>query len=70
MSESTPKIIVRPTGSLRIEGDIPLFDDQGNRIPTPEGRPYSLCRCGHSARKPFCDSAHKECDWDPTLAPF
>ena len=62
------KITVRGTGSLKVEGDIPLFDEEGNRIPTPEGRPYSLCRCGDSKRKPFCDGSHKTCEWDPTLA--
>jgi len=66
---SDAKIIVRPHGSLKVEGDIPLFDSDGNRIPTPEGRPYSLCRCGHSRNKPFCDSSHKDCVWDPTLGP-
>lgn len=64
-----PKIIVRPHGSLKVEGGIPLYDNDGNRIPTPEGRPYSLCRCGQSKNKPFCDASHKECDWDPTLGP-
>jgi len=65
MSEA--KIIVRATGSLRVEGGIPLFDEAGNAIPTPDDRPYSLCRCGQSARKPFCDGAHRDCDWDPAL---
>ena len=66
---SDAKIIVRPNGSLRIEGDIPLFDNDGNRIPTPEGRPYSLCRCGHSKNKPFCDASHKNIEWAGALCP-
>ena len=66
---SDAKIIVRPNGSLRIEGDIPLFDNDGNRIPTPEGRPYSLCRCGHSKNKPFCDASHKNIEWYGALCP-
>jgi len=69
VTEPAIKITVSARGSLRVEGDVPLFDAEGNQIPTPEGRPYSLCRCGDSARKPFCDGAHKTCDWDPTLAP-
>jgi CDGSH-type Zn-finger protein len=64
---SDAKITVRP-GSLRVEGGVPLFDSEGNRIPTPEGA-YSLCRCGQSKNKPFCDSTHKTCGWDGTLAP-
>jgi CDGSH-type Zn-finger protein len=62
------KITVRSHGSLKVEGDIPLFDEAGNQIPTPEGRPYALCRCGLSKTKPFCDRAHREGVWDPTLA--
>ena len=62
------KITVRAQGSLKVEGEVPLFDEQGNRIPTPEGRPYSLCRCGLSKNKPFCDGTHRDGGWDPTLA--
>ncbi len=69
MTEPAIKITVSATGSLRVEGDVPLYDSEGQRIPTREGRPYFLCRCGDSSRKPFCDGSHKTCDWDPSLAP-
>ena len=65
MSEA--RITIRDNGSLKVEGDIPLFDFEGNRIPTPEGKPYALCRCGLSKRKPFCDASHREAAWVGTL---
>jgi len=27
----------------------------------------SLCRCGESANKPFCDSAHRGCGFDSVV---
>jgi len=65
---SDVKITVRAQGSYKVERGILLFDEEGNQIPTPEGRPYSLCRCGLSKNKPFCDGTHREGGWDPTLA--
>ena len=29
--------------------------------------PTALCRCGTSANKPYCDGAHLNTNWDPTL---
>ncbi|MCU0255353.1 MAG: CDGSH iron-sulfur domain-containing protein [Vicinamibacterales bacterium] len=51
-------IKVRPNGSLLVEGDdVTLVDWNGNEYALPK-RPFSLCRCGASTRKPFCDGAH------------
>jgi len=65
MSDVT--ITVSANGSLKVEGDIELLDDDGNALPTREGKPIYLCRCGQSENKPFCDGRHKLADWDPTL---
>lgn len=60
-------ITVRPNGSYRIEGPVRLIDSKGNQISTPQPA-FSLCRCGHSKLKPFCDGAHKTCGFDGTEA--
>ena len=53
------KITVKDNGSLRVEGDVAIVDVEGQEI-AHEGSTVSLCRCGHSANKPFCDGSHKE----------
>jgi CDGSH-type Zn-finger protein len=58
MSEKV-EIKVRDNGSLRVSGDFTIVDAEGNEIPH-EGDNVGLCRCGHSANKPFCDGSHKE----------
>ncbi|HET9785197.1 MAG TPA: CDGSH iron-sulfur domain-containing protein [Terriglobales bacterium] len=63
MAEVT--ITVRRKGSLKVEGPFRLIDSEGNDIPLPTNKPaVSLCRCGHSRNKPFCDSSHRDCGWD------
>jgi len=64
---STPQvtITVRPNGSLKVEGPFRLIDSQGHDIPLdPAKTVISLCRCGHSQNKPFCDGTHKTCAFD------
>ena len=66
---SSARIRIQTNGPLIIEGGVPLRDQDGGEIATPPGgRPYALCRCGASVRKPFCDGSHKTCDFDGTLA--
>ena len=56
---TTTKITIQNNGSLRVEGDFELADQDGNVVAMPGVARVSLCRCGHSANKPFCDGAHR-----------
>lgn len=52
-------IKVRENGSYLVEGDdVTLVDWNGAPYAIPR-RPFALCRCGHSARRPFCDGSHR-----------
>ena len=62
-------ILVRKDGPYWVIGDFNLVDAEGNAIQipdakrktTPEGLPrVSLCRCGGSVIKPFCDGTHSK----------
>ena len=57
MSERT--ITVNLNGPLKVEGTARLLDHEGNELPTKDGVPFFLCRCGASQNKPFCDGSHK-----------
>ncbi|MCI4334540.1 MAG: CDGSH iron-sulfur domain-containing protein [Thermoplasmata archaeon] len=64
------KIVVTKHGPYRVTGSVPLAVQvitpnrageswewtQGRSIPA--GAEYSLCRCGQSQNKPFCDNSH------------
>jgi len=51
-------IIVSPNGPLRISGDFVIKDGQGNAFDLAGRTAISLCRCGFSQNKPFCDGSH------------
>jgi len=54
------KITVKTNGSIKVEGDFELFDKDGNKFDLSGRTAISLCRCGLSKNKPFCDSSHRE----------
>jgi len=57
MSEPTIKVL--PNGPYRVTGPAKILDSQGNEVMAiEEGRGVSLCRCGGSVNKPFCDGTH------------
>ncbi|HZG15319.1 MAG TPA: CDGSH iron-sulfur domain-containing protein [Candidatus Bathyarchaeia archaeon] len=51
------EIKVADNGPLRVSGEFMLMDGEGNRLETKDQ--VSLCRCGLSDNKPFCNGAHK-----------
>ncbi|HKZ36182.1 MAG TPA: CDGSH iron-sulfur domain-containing protein [Chryseolinea sp.] len=53
------KLTVNSNGSLKVEGDFEIVDSQGNRYGLNGREIVSLCRCGRSINKPFCDGSHK-----------
>jgi len=57
---ATTKLIVNSNGSLKIEGDFEIVDMAGTAYGLNGRTLVSLCRCGLSANKPFCDGSHKE----------
>jgi CDGSH-type Zn-finger protein len=62
------KITVRPNGPFRVEapiGSIDMQDAEGNAFDLSakikDGKlAFSLCRCGASVNKPFCDGTHSK----------
>ena len=56
-------IEIRENAGLRVTGPITITDKDGKNYTTPEGEWVSLCRCGLSNDKPFCDTAHRDGGW-------
>ena len=61
------QIKIRNNGPYAIDvttGDFALIDHDGNAIALPELKPgkttITLCRCGASTKKPFCDGTHSK----------
>ncbi len=50
------EVVAAPDGPYHVRGGIP--------VATPDGEPFevrnrqTLCRCGRSSNKPFCDGSH------------
>lgn len=51
-------IKINDNGSIRITGPVELVDGIGDKYEV--GPSFSLCRCGESEKKPFCDGTHKK----------
>jgi CDGSH-type Zn-finger protein len=56
---ASTKITVNDNGSLKLEGDFEIVDKTGARYDLGGREQVSVCRCGRSQNKPFCDGSHK-----------
>jgi CDGSH-type Zn-finger protein len=54
-------IRLRENGPIVVDGDDVTVIDWNGRAYGIDKRPIALCRCGASARKPFCDGTHRTC---------
>ena len=48
----------KKNGSIRVTGEVDFVDADGQVLETKTD--FSLCRCGHSKEKPFCDGSHRD----------
>ncbi len=72
------KVTVTKDGPYLVTGGVPMARQvigtsaKGESMEWVEGEKfatqpqYALCRCGHSAKKPFCDGTHKRIHFDGT----
>ena len=56
-SEANVIITVHADGPLEVSGTCTIKGADGSIL--KESESSFLCRCGYSARKPFCDGSHK-----------
>lgn len=54
------ELTINNNGSIRISGEFVIKDSAGNAFDLAGRTVISLCRCGHSENKPFCDASHKK----------
>ncbi|HEY1879074.1 MAG TPA: CDGSH iron-sulfur domain-containing protein [Caulobacteraceae bacterium] len=76
LAASGMKITIVKDGPYQVSGDVPLkratigADKNGESRDWLPGETveahgvYELCRCGHSANKPFCDNTHEAIGFD------
>ena len=57
---SKTKLTINSNGSVKIDGDFEIVDTAGNVYGLQGRTIVSLCRCGRSNNKPFCDGSHKD----------
>lgn len=68
---ATTRITVMNNGSLRVEGDdFQIVDQEGHAFGLHGRQKVTLCRCGQSSNKPFCDGTHKTCGFSSVLVAF
>jgi CDGSH-type Zn-finger protein len=61
------KLTIKNDGSILVEGDFEICDPQGAAFGLAGRTKISLCRCGASQNKPFCDGSHNKIGFQDTV---
>jgi CDGSH-type Zn-finger protein len=64
------KLTVRNDGSVKVEGDFEVVDQEGKAFGLGGRATVALCRCGHSETKPFCDGSHRKLNFQSKIQAF
>ena len=56
---SKTKLTILNNGSVRVDGDFEILDKNGTTYGLGGRTLVSICRCGLSENKPFCDGSHR-----------
>ena len=62
-----PSIGVEPNGPLWVRGGVPVVSEDGTAYEVRNR--VTLCRCGRSSNKPFCDGSHKRVGFEDPAMP-
>ena len=57
-------------GPLKIKGDFAVKDSEGGVYGLSGRDAISICRCGYSNNKPFCDGAHNSAGFNHVSEAF
>lgn len=58
------KIKIRENGPYLVDGeDVTIVNSEGE-VYQIKDRPFALCRCGASGKRPFCDGTHRNISFD------
>ena len=55
---SDTNVQVMPNGPFRVSGEFKITDGSGAAFDLAGRTTVSLCRCGQSKNRPFCDGSH------------
>ena len=66
----TTKLTIKKNGSIRVDGEFEILDADGKTFDLGGRSTVSLCRCGASENKPFCDGAHGKCGFNSEIHAF
>ena len=64
------KLTINENGPLKVEGEFTIVDKEGNEYAAGNKPAIFLCRCGQTAKPPFCDGAHKACNFESPSKAF